>query len=133
MNNLITQLREAAKRATPGPYGFFIGPTWITDLEKVLPENPRFERYEDAVFWSLCSPENILTLCELADAARELAVDTDRILKQIATEITRETDELSCDGEECEMHCALQDCAENVRLRSEKARAFLAKYFPKGD
>lgn len=107
MNNLITQLREAAKRATPGPYGFLIGPTWITALEKILPENPRFERYEDAVFWSHCSPENILALCELAEAAKELAESTT-------------------------MGRAVDD-AQNLLKAATKARAFLAKYFPKGD
>lgn len=114
MNNLITQLREAAKRATPGPYGFLIGPTWITALEKILPENPRFERYEDAVFWSHCSPENILALLAALKDARELA-------------------------EGCTNACIFDYPGEKEFVTSgictcrDKARAFLAKYFPKGD
>jgi hypothetical protein len=41
-------------------------------------------------------------------------------LVSFKNDILREADELGCDGEECEMHCALVDVAENIRLSASR-------------
>ena len=116
VEKLLSDLRSAAEKATPGPYGFFIGPTWITDLDNVLPENPRFERYEDALFWSHCSPENILALVQALVEARQLA-------EFYAVPGVQNKD--------WEWGRGLRNT--RMKCTGKKARAFLEKFFPKGE
>ncbi len=43
----------------------------------------------------------------------------------VRVDIEREAEELDCYGEECEMHCALMDCAANVGLSALRLRTAL--------
>lgn len=129
MTNLITKLREAAKKATPGDWC----PSNIADPHDNIIEQRDVSAYVDGPvvctiedchkgnqnYIALCSPENILALCEALDEARELL--------QGLTEFHPK----SCayfQGSEC-------DCFLGAKHQQagQKARAFLAKYFTEGE
>jgi hypothetical protein len=124
VTTLITQLREAAAKATPGLYacnsnGEVIAESRTLPSMQVIAKCENIGASDDAKLFALCSPENILALCEALDEARELL--------QGLTEFHPN----SCayfQGSEC-------DCFLGAKHQQagQKARAFLAKYFPKGE
>lgn len=125
LETLIAQLKEAAAKATPGPYGFYIGSTWITDLEKMLPGFPRWERYEDAKYFSKLDPQTILTLIteleQLREMEREARVIVDDL--QLAESRYRSAHDMHGDG-----HPTAGYCWDKMRQAGDRARAFLSKW-----
>lgn len=114
LETLIAQLKEAAAKATPGRWRFGLDKPshgYLHANKLILGEKIYVA---DGEYIALCSPENILALCEALDEARELL--------QGLTEFHPD----SCayfQGSEC-------DCFLGAKHQQagQKARAWLKKY-----
>lgn len=110
---LLNDLEAKAKAATPDQVDSIIKGALNGSGRQIwhMRGAPAFEEQakRDVEYYAACSPQTIATLCEALEDARELA------------EYSREHGERNLTGR------------NEQYLLAEKARAFLAKYFPKGE
>lgn len=114
LSQLITELKEKAAKATPkctwvAKKGSYKDRYWVDGTKHSDGAFVAIFTKVEAKHIAACSPQTIATLCEALEDARELA------------EYSREHGERNLTGR------------NEQYLLAEKARAFLAKYFPKGE
>lgn len=109
LTQLITELKEKAAKASEGTWRFGLDTPsrGYVHANKIIVADKVY--VADGEYITACSPETIAVLCEALEDARELA-EFYSIL-------------------ECEPVFGFE---VNTTCLTKKARAFLAKYFPKG-